>query len=147
MERARELRENAARCLRLSASINVPTDVAWLEALAAEATQAAERLEAEEAAGVIRAGPGTVQGIDALTHRGAELDPAALTDRRRAGRRDDVSPVLIPLLREASNRSVLDEPTAGGPDNLGASRGIIIWTLISAAVWLPLALWIVGRGR
>jgi two-component system CheB/CheR fusion protein len=90
MERARGLRENAARCLRLSRSINSPADVAWLEALAAEATQGAERIEAEEAAaaaerypirliaaepdGVARAAPGTFGGSGDLCH--CRNDPA-----------------------------------------------------------------------
>jgi hypothetical protein len=157
MERARQLRENAARCLRLSKTVNAPADGAWLEALAAEATQAAEWIETQEAAGgaawppayplaeeprsMARAEP------DAVPNRGAELEPDTLSDRRRTGRRDKVSPVLIPLLREDSIASLSGKPAADGPDDLSASRGIIIWALISAAMWLPLAGWIVGRGR
>jgi hypothetical protein len=145
MERARELRENAARYLRLSMNVNAAADVTWLEDLAAEATQGAERIEAEEAAGAACAG--VAEGSDALTNRDAETEPDTLTDRRRAGRRDDISPALISLLREDSITSVPGEPVIGGHDDLSASRGIIIWALTATAIWLSLVSWIVGHGR
>jgi hypothetical protein len=154
MERAHELREKATRCLRLSGSINCPADVTWLETLAAEATQAAERLEAEHAARVAgrhpsnqfveesrgepRGGPATFEGPDAFTYRDAELASDTFPDRRRAGRRDDVSSVLIPLLREDSITALPGEAA----DQLRAPRGVIIWTLISAAAWAPLLWWV-----
>jgi hypothetical protein len=163
MERACELRENATRYLRLSRSIHLPADVAWLEALAADALQAAEQIEAEEAAGVgeryparriaeelrgvARTGLGSFEGSDALTNRGAELEPDTLTDRRRPGRRGKVSPALIPLMREDPLPSFTGEPGDDGPDQLNASRGIIIWALISAVVWVPLALLVIDRVR
>jgi hypothetical protein len=164
MDRARELRENAARGLRLSDSVNAPADVACLKALAAEAIQSAERIEAEEAAagvveygvrcsaeehrGAARAGNGAFEGSDAVTSREVKMEPDTLTDRRRTGRRDDVSPVLIPLLREDSITSIpTSEAAIGGPDDLRASRGIIIWVLVSVAIWVPLAYRFIGRGR
>lgn len=48
--RVQQLRDKAARCLRLAQSINAPADVALLEALAAEASQAAADLESIESA-------------------------------------------------------------------------------------------------
>jgi hypothetical protein len=159
MERARELRENAARCLRLSKTINAPADVAWLETFAAESTRAAEWMEAKEAAGVVdqyaarwsvEGSPGVARAeADALPNRGARLEPDTLPDRRRPGRRDDVSPVLIPLLRGDSITSLSGNPAADEPVDLGASRGVIIWALISVAVWASLVSWMIfgGRGR
>jgi hypothetical protein len=160
MERARGLREKAARYLRLSRSINSPADVAWLEALAAEVTQDANRIEAEEAAGVaerypvyrladeppggVGAGPVAREDSDALTKRDVEFELDEVPDRRRPGRRDEVSPVLIPLLREDSITSLPGEFRTVGHDDLSASRGVIIWTLISLSIML-LVLWIVGR--
>jgi hypothetical protein len=113
MERALELREKAARCLRLSKCVSSPADVAYLEALAAEAINDAEQREAYM-----------------LANREAEQEPDTLTDRHRPGRRDDVSPRLIPLLRENLSNSLNDEP-----DQLRASRGIITWAVISAVVF------------
>ena len=73
--------------------------------------------------------------------RDAELEPAAAPDRRRAGRLDDVSPALIPLLRGDSSDQLCDYPIDKEPDQLGAFRGIIIWTLISA-VFFALLWWV-----
>jgi hypothetical protein len=158
MERAHQLRENAIRCLRLSGSINRPDDVAWLEALAEESTKAAEQLEAEDVAGVAgrhlsawiaedsrgeaHGGPGAFEGSGTLTYRDTELGSDTLPDRRRSGRRDDVSSILIPLLRDDCITSLSGEPYDHNPDQLNASRGIIIWTFISAAVWVPLLWWV-----
>jgi hypothetical protein len=163
MTRVHELRENAERCLRLSKSINVAADVAWLEGLAAESTQAAERIEAEEVASaaeqcpmrrsaeespyMVRFGDVALDGSDALLDRNIVLTADESPDRRRPGRRDEVRPDLIPFLREDFLSGLPAEPTPDGPDHLKASRGIIIWALISVALWLPLTLWIVGRVR
>jgi hypothetical protein len=67
------------------------------------------------------------------------------SDRRRPGRRDDVSPALTPLLREGSSQRLPVESADDSSDNLRSSRGIIIWVLVSAAIWLLLLLW-VGLG-
>ncbi len=138
MERARELRENAARCIRLSRSINSPADVAWLEDLAAEAAHAADRLEAEE--------PDIDAEADPSWHLTSAHDSVRILedrlfpDRRRSGRQD-VSNVLIPLLRSESLSGLPVDPGDDGPDQLNASRGIIIWTLVSAIMWVPLLWW------
>jgi hypothetical protein len=157
MERARELREYAARCLRVSRNVNVPADVAWLEALAAQATQAVEWIETKEAADGAAWPPAyplaeEPRGMapadsDMILNRGAVLERHTLPDRRRAGSQDDASPVLIPLLREDGIASLSGTPANEGTDDLNATRGIIIWALISAAMWLVLAWWIAGRGR
>ena len=45
LERARHLRDGAARCMRLSKGVGNPADEALLEALAAEWNQAAAKIE------------------------------------------------------------------------------------------------------
>ncbi len=144
MERARELRENAERCLRLSRSINSPADVAWLEELAAEASEAADRLEADKSAGSAGHYSSSQQvnvlGSDGSDVSGNPTGSGMFPDRRRSGR-SEVSPVLIPLLRSDSLANVPFDPADDGPDQLRASRGIFIWTLVSVVVWGPLLWW------
>jgi hypothetical protein len=156
MEQARELRENAIRFLRLSKSVNSPNDVALLETLAAQATEKAERIEAEEAASaaerspVDRSAAGGASGADfavserpeVLTNRDAELELDTLSERRRPGRRVDVSPVLISLMREDSLGGLSDEPTDDEPAQLRPPRGIVIWSVISAAMLALLSWWV-----
>ena len=48
MTKSERLRDKAARCIRLTCLINDPDDVALLEAIAAEANQAAADIEAAE---------------------------------------------------------------------------------------------------
>ncbi len=48
MTRSERLRDKAVRCIRLTRLINDPDDVALLEAIAAEANQAAAEIEADE---------------------------------------------------------------------------------------------------
>ena len=78
-----------------------------------------------------------MKGCDPLVNhpidRDAELQPLAALERRRAGRLDDVSPALIPLLRGDSSDQLGGYPIDDEPDQLGAFRGITIWALISAA--------------
>jgi hypothetical protein len=50
MEQARQLRQKADHCIRLSFGINNPMDVACFEAMAAEYGRAASEIEAAEAA-------------------------------------------------------------------------------------------------
>jgi hypothetical protein len=75
--------------------------------------------------------------------RDAELEPATAPDRRRSGRRDDVSPTLIPLLRgdfsAQLNGHLIDEEA----DQLRSAKGVIIWVLISAASLTLLLWWVV----
>jgi hypothetical protein len=141
-----ELRERAARCLELSRS-NLPRDdVAFLKALAAALIQDAERTEAAETARLAGQYSGS-HWADWLARRKTNM-PTGLdtsTDRRRPERQDDVSPALIPLLREETIESLSFEPADESFDNLSGSRGIIIWVLVSAATWLSLGLW-VGLG-
>ena len=152
MGQARELRDSATRCLRLSRSTESPDDAAWLKALAAEATQAADQIEAGETADLAKWHPswqfgekfdglGALEGFDATTDQDPKPGVKPLWDRRRSGRQD-VSSVLIPLLRDEHLAGLRVDPTAERCDQLSASRGIIIWTLISATVWVPL-LWFV----
>jgi len=76
-------------------------------------------------------------------------------DRRRPGRPENVSPHLIPLLRNAASAEIApdDAPVVDraqderAQDDLGPVRGIIaglvlavpLWSLIALAVW-----WVVG---
>lgn len=157
MESARQLRDKAARYLMLSQTINAPSDIAWLEGLALEATQAAERIEAEDVVGVadgpvtslLHDEPGAGAAGDSVTFakRDVGLEASVIPDRRRPDRRDDVSPALIPLLREDSLSNLSNGAAAATQDDLSASRGIVIWALISAAAWVPLVVWIVVRSR
>ena len=83
-----------------------------------------------------------------------------MRDRRRPGRPENVSPHLIPLLRNAASAEIApdDAPVADraqddraqddrAQDDLGPVRGIIaglvlavpLWSLIALAVW-----WVVG---
>jgi hypothetical protein len=165
VEAAHQLREKAACCLRLAKSINTPSDIAFLEALAGKFIQEAEQREVAEAgtAGhVVFAASNESRARDLSSlpdpnlpvpisfvpnSRDTEPQAYASSDRRRPGRRNDASPVLIPLLREESIESLVGEPDDDSADNLRGSRGIIIWTLVSAAIWLPLLWWIGGLGR
>ncbi len=151
MGQARALRDSATRCLRLSRSIECPDDVAWLTALAAGATQAADQIEADETVGLAKwhsscqmdgqfARPGSFEDFDATTDRDAKPGPYTLWNRRRSGRQD-VNSVLIPLLRDEHLAGLPGDP-ADRCDQLSASRGIVIWTMISAAVWAPLLWWV-----
>jgi hypothetical protein len=58
--------------------------------------------------------------------RGAELEPALAPDRRRSGRREDVSPMLISLLREDFSARLRDRLIDNEPDQLRFSHGIIL---------------------
>lgn len=72
--------------------------------------------------------------------------PAAVRDRRRPGRPENVSPELIPLLR-ASERAKLpnpdqhndDEFDANDDDQLSASRGIAAAVAFSVPFWIGIA--------
>jgi hypothetical protein len=86
------------------------------------------------------------------------IDLGTTLSRRRPGRRDDMSPTLIPLMRGSFNQdssdwnpTVREAPTmAEEPemmeDNLAAARGIIaglvlctpIWVLLSSGIYLLL---------
>jgi hypothetical protein len=72
--------------------------------------------------------------------RDAELEPATAPDRRRLGRREDVSPMLIPLLRDDFSARLRNHLIDEEPDQLRSFRGIILWVPVSAALWV-LLLW------
>jgi hypothetical protein len=85
------------------------------------------------------------EGAPAPDGAGADTAP----DRRRPGR-TEVSPDLLPLLRDPASVEIpLDDSPVGGDarDDLGAAKGIAIsvllavplWGLIAAAIW-----WAVG---
>jgi hypothetical protein len=75
--------------------------------------------------------------------RDAELEPATAPDRRRLGRRDDVNPTLVPLLRGKFSAQLRDHLIDEEPDQLRSSRGIVLWVLISAALLALLLWWVV----
>jgi hypothetical protein len=142
-----ELRGRAAGCLELSRS-NLPRDdVAFLKALAAALIQDAEQTEAAETARLAGQHADS-HWVDWLTRRKNKMATAldASADHRRPGHQDDVSPALIPLLREETIESLSFEPADDSFDNLSGSRGIIIWVLVSAATWLSIGLWVALGG-
>jgi hypothetical protein len=143
MEPSIERRERAARCLELSRSNLPPDDVAFLETLAAALIQDAERSEHAETVQLAGRYANSQSAVvaRAAESRHADLKPDTSTDRRRPGRRDEVNPALIPLLREESNEGLPLERADDGFDSLRGSRGIIIWTLVAAAGWVSFGLW------
>jgi hypothetical protein len=123
-------------------------DVAFLETLAAALTRDAEQSESAEAdllTGQHTASRSAV-AARAAENRLSDLELDTSTDRRRPGRRDDVDPALIPLLREETIESLPFEGADKSFDNLRASHGVIIWVLVSAATWISMGLW-VALGR
>lgn len=76
-----------------------------------------------------------------------QLEVDVVVDRRRPGRRDDVSPELVPLLRSSSGDSgIADEQSADG-DHLNNSldqrvaKGLVAGVLIALfAFWIPLGI-------
>jgi hypothetical protein len=76
--------------------------------------------------------------------RNAELEPTVAEDRRRPGRQDDISPELVAMLR-GSYADTFDDPVDDQPDQLASARGIVIWTLVSAAMVIVLAVWLLSR--
>jgi hypothetical protein len=74
---------------------------------------------------------------------GAEPESARAPDRRRPGRRDDVSPALLPLLREDLSVQLRDHLIDEEPDQLRSFRGIMLWVLVSAASLALLLWWVV----
>jgi hypothetical protein len=83
-------------------------------------------------------------GAPARSRLTAETAP----DRRRSGRLEDVSPELIPLLRNPAAIEIPpDEPLALERDELGAAKGIVVGVLLVIPFWLLVALgiwWAVG---
>ncbi len=70
------------------------------------------------------------------THPIAELAaPVVVNDRRRPGRRDDVSPNLTDLLRTAGGGGLLATLDDDNTSPLSASRGIKLAITLSAPIW------------
>lgn len=61
---------------------------------------------------------------------------ATVTDRRRPGRMEDISPDLIPLLRSQEQNATIEFEDV---DQTAAIRGLFIGLLISAPIWAAIA--------
>lgn len=70
-----------------------------------------------------------------------EVSNSVLHDCRRPGRNDNPNPELLPLLRGAARaNTTLVIEFAKDPNTLSAARGIIWGMLLSAMIWVPVAL-------
>jgi hypothetical protein len=84
--------------------------------------------------------------------RSTEPDAGSMISRRRPGRRDDVHPALIPLLRGTVTPDsddgpgiIADAPMAAESmdlekDGLAPARGIIFGLVLSVPIWAVLVL-------
>ena len=70
------------------------------------------------------------------TETDAVAAPSLVQDRRRAGRVQEASPTLIPLLRGPAQYVDLDEDT----NPLAPARGVMIGSLIAVFLWTLIAL-------
>lgn len=66
----------------------------------------------------------------------ATQTPVETTDRRRPGRLENVSPVLIPILRNAEPTTVIEFDEV---DQAAAIRGLAFGVLLSAPIWVAIA--------
>ena len=66
--------------------------------------------------------------------KAATLTEADTTDRRRPGRLKNVSPALIPILRNTDPEIEFDEI-----DQASAVRGLAFGLLLSAPIWVAIA--------
>jgi hypothetical protein len=69
------------------------------------------------------------------------VDALELADRRRPGRRDDVSPELVELLR-GTGGGLLAPGEQDGTAPLSAAQGVAAAMLLSSILWV--VLWAVG---
>jgi hypothetical protein len=72
-------------------------------------------------------------------------DPAVVTDQRRPGRRAQVNPALIPLLREPTryvDGTAAVEITAADEDSdaRAAGRGMVVGLVLSVPIWAAIGL-------
>ena len=83
--------------------------------------------------------------IDGPIDQESRLDIDASPDRRRAGRRIDVCPELIPLLRGSGRDSLPDLGDNENSDELAAARGILFAAFVSVILWalITLTVWVV----
>jgi hypothetical protein len=69
---------------------------------------------------------------------------AAVQDRRRPGRPDQVSSALIPLLRDPTpsddTSPLFDDTLSDDDDELAPMRGIAVATLLSVPLWFLIGL-------
>lgn len=61
---------------------------------------------------------------------------AAVTDRRRPGRMQEISPDLIPLLRSQDQDPTIEFDDV---DQNAAARGLVFGVLLSAPIWAAIA--------
>lgn len=68
-------------------------------------------------------------------------ETTVVADRRRPGRRERISPELVPLLRGQAPAPPADDDLVefGEPDQLDAARGLAAGVLLSAPVWICIA--------
>jgi hypothetical protein len=59
-----------------------------------------------------------------------------IADRRRSGRLKDVSPELVPLLRNPTQGDFLVHDPEGTSDQLAPARGIILAIKLSGLFWM-----------
>jgi hypothetical protein len=71
-----------------------------------------------------------------VTETVAVAAPPVVRDRRREGRVQQVSPTLIPLLRDPAHYVELDEDT----NPLATAQGVMVGSLISVPLWGLIAL-------
>lgn len=65
---------------------------------------------------------------------------AAVSDRRRPGRIEQVSPALIPIMRAGDLPPGLDESLEyGEPDQIAGARGVFFGVVLSAPLWVGIA--------
>ena len=72
---------------------------------------------------------------------GAAAAPPVAQDRRRPGRVEQVSPAIIPLLRDPARCVDTDQDT----DPLAPARGVVFGLLLSVALWalIGLGVWLI----
>ena len=66
----------------------------------------------------------------------ATVTAVEVTDRRRPGRVENVSPALIPILRSADPESAIEFDEV---DQAAAVRGLAFGVLLSAPIWVAIA--------
>jgi hypothetical protein len=81
-------------------------------------------------------------------NREADSGADAAPDRRRAGRDNDVSLALIPLLRGTPIDHLSDPEADEDLDPLAGARGVLFWALVSIALWMLIAraIWVLYSG-
>jgi hypothetical protein len=120
-------RDEPARYHHLARTISSPGDDATLQSLGTPAENVADAME--------------VSGRHSID-RSPELETAWGFERRRPGRREEVSPDLIPVLRGTLLYSA--QMAEEDRDQLAPSRSVVMWTLGSGLAWAVAALLLVA---